>query len=168
MYRIIGTDGREYGPVSRETLAQWIAERRANAQTSVQPAGAADWQPLGALPEFAEALGTTTKPPLIAPLPPPGPLPARRTNGLAVASLVTGLLSWCCCCGFPFNLLGILFGALALSQINRSPEQERGRELALIGLILSILSLALSLLALPFSLLAAWPDIARGMRHWRF
>ena len=56
MYRIIGKDGQQYGPVTAEQLRGWIAENRANAQTLVQTDGAQDWKPLGALPEFAADL----------------------------------------------------------------------------------------------------------------
>jgi hypothetical protein len=175
MYRIIGADQREYGPVSRETLVQWIAERRAHAQTPVQAAGASDWQPLGTLPEFAGAFApadAAMKPP-VATCVPITPLPAQQvhTNGWATASLVMGLLAvtcGCCCCyGFPFNLFGVLFGLIALVQIGRAPRVERGRELAIAGLVLSILSLALSVFVGLFSLLAALPEFARESRHWR-
>lgn len=176
MYRIIGADGREYGPISRETLLQWIAERRANAQSWVRAEGGAGWQSLGALPEFSAALGGGTapaegKPPVaafvpIAPLASTGP---RRTNSLAITSLVMGLLAvtcGCCCCyGFPFNLLGVVFGAIALAQINRAPEAEEGRALAITGLVLSALSLAASVVFGIVGGLAAIPDIAKELRH---
>jgi hypothetical protein len=57
MYKIVGGDQKEYGPVSMEQLRQWAAEGRVNAQTSVQLEGATEWKPLGSLPEFAELLG---------------------------------------------------------------------------------------------------------------
>jgi len=173
MYRIIGADGREYGPVSRETLVQWIAERRAIAQTQAQPEGTMGWQPLGQLPEFASALATDATPPKppVASHAPIAPLPVRRTNGLATASLVMGLFAvtcGCCCCyGFPFNVLGLVFGLIALSQINRRPDVEAGRGLAIIGIVLCVLSLAFSFLAGLFGLLAAGPDFLRHSRHWR-
>ena len=44
MYRVIGADGKEYGPVSIEQLRQWIADGRVNAQTQVQAAGGAEWK----------------------------------------------------------------------------------------------------------------------------
>ena len=53
MYRIVGKDGQQYGPVSAEQVRAWIAENRANAQTLVQTEGAQDWKPLGSLAEFA-------------------------------------------------------------------------------------------------------------------
>jgi TM2 domain-containing membrane protein YozV len=71
MYRMIGKDGQQYGPVTTEQLRSWIAENRANAQTLVQPDDAQDWKPLGSLPEFAADLrpppASATAPPTIAP-----------------------------------------------------------------------------------------------------
>ncbi|HQH02584.1 MAG TPA: DUF4339 domain-containing protein [Verrucomicrobiota bacterium] len=67
MYKIIGADQKEYGPVSAEQLRQWLAEGRANAQTPVQAAGAAGWKPLAAYPEFAALLPADA---LAAALPP--------------------------------------------------------------------------------------------------
>ena len=55
MYKIIGADQKEYGPVSAEQLRQWINEGRVNAQTRVLPEGTTEWKTLAELPEFAEA-----------------------------------------------------------------------------------------------------------------
>jgi hypothetical protein len=55
MYKIIGADGREYGPVSAAQLRQWMAEGRASFQTRAQTEGSSEWVPLGSLPEFADA-----------------------------------------------------------------------------------------------------------------
>ena len=52
MYKIIGADGKEYGPVTAEQLRQWIQEGRANAQTRAQAEGSADWKSLAEFPEF--------------------------------------------------------------------------------------------------------------------
>jgi hypothetical protein len=46
MYKIIGADGREYGPVTADQLRNWIAEGRATAQTRAQAEGSAQWKPL--------------------------------------------------------------------------------------------------------------------------
>ena len=56
MYKIIGTDGKEYGPVTTDQVRQWITEGRANAHTKVLPEGATEWKTLGEVPEFAAAL----------------------------------------------------------------------------------------------------------------
>jgi hypothetical protein len=54
MYKILGGDGKEYGPVPAEALRQWVLEGRANAQTQVRVGEDLNWQPLAALPEMAD------------------------------------------------------------------------------------------------------------------
>lgn len=58
MYKIIGADGKEYGPVTAEQLRQWIREGRSNAQTKVQAEGATEWKTLDQFSEFADMLGS--------------------------------------------------------------------------------------------------------------
>ena len=70
MYRIIGADGNQYGPISADQLRQWIAEGRANAQTKVLAEGTMEWKPLSEFPEFFPstiAAGATPLPPSPAP-----------------------------------------------------------------------------------------------------
>lgn len=64
--------------------------------------------------------------PIIVPPQPP------RTNGLAVASFVLGLL-WIWWLG---SLLGIVFGAVALHQIDQAKGAQSGRGLAIAGMVL--------------------------------
>jgi hypothetical protein len=66
MFKMIGGDGREYGPVSADQLREWIADNRANGQTLVQPEGSVGWQPLASFPEFAESLHLGNVPPALA------------------------------------------------------------------------------------------------------
>ena len=56
MYRIIGGNQKEYGPVTADELRRWIAEGRLSAQSLVQAEGSGDWKPLSSFPEFAGAL----------------------------------------------------------------------------------------------------------------
>lgn len=53
MYRIIGVDGQQYGPVSAEQIRRWLGENRLNAQSLAQLEGTQDWKPLATFPEFA-------------------------------------------------------------------------------------------------------------------
>lgn len=53
MYKIIGTDGRQYGPVGASQVRQWLAENRVNAQTLLQAEGSPEWKPLISFAEFA-------------------------------------------------------------------------------------------------------------------
>ena len=98
MYRLIGKDGQQYGPVTAEQVRVWIAENRANAQTLAQTDAAPDWKPLAAFPEFAADL----KPPLVpagtppAFAPPPSDLAARASNKI------------------PAGICGVLLGSLGV------------------------------------------------------
>lgn len=58
MYKIIGADGKEYGPVSAEQLRQWHKEGRVNNQTRILAEGSTDWKAFGDCPEFASASST--------------------------------------------------------------------------------------------------------------
>ena len=68
MYKIIGVDQREYGPVPVEQVRKWIAEGRANAQTKAWSEGSSEWKTLADFPEFADLL---TAKGAVAQLPPP-------------------------------------------------------------------------------------------------
>jgi hypothetical protein len=68
MYKILGVDGREYGPVTAEQLRQWIREGRANAQTKAQAEGATEWKPISAFPEFADLAEPSPAAPAVAPV----------------------------------------------------------------------------------------------------
>ena len=73
MFKIIGGDGREYGPVSAEEIRNWISAGRANAETNARRESEADWRPLSSFPEFADSLAA--RPPQIS-WPVPEPLPS--------------------------------------------------------------------------------------------
>ncbi len=53
MYKIIGADQKEYGPITLEQMQQWIREGRVNAQTLVWSETGGNWKPLSTFPEFA-------------------------------------------------------------------------------------------------------------------
>lgn len=92
MYKILGGDGKEYGPVSADTLRQWMAEGRANAQTQVQPEGTTGWVPLGSLPEFSAATPTPTPVAAGFRMPAPAGNAAQMVSGPATGLIVTAIL----------------------------------------------------------------------------
>jgi hypothetical protein len=152
IYKIIGDDGKEYGPATAEQIRQWITQGRVERQTPIFVDGAKDWNFVGLLPEFAGSFPPGA-PPAIAP-PKPGPSTAGqmpKTNSFAISGLVCGILSmtlcWCCG-GFPFNVLGLVFSIVALAQIGERPELHEGRGLAIAGLILAVASFLIFLVLL--------------------
>jgi len=153
MYRIIGADGREYGPISADQLRQWTAENRANAATRVRVEDSTEWKTLGSLPEFSQLFPGQAPQSGSAPavLPSSG-VPIPKNNGFAVAGMVLGIFSLtfglCCCYGLPFNVLGLIFSAVGLTQISNDPQRYRGKGMAIAGLVLCIVSLFIAVLFL--------------------
>jgi len=90
MFKIIGGDGRQYGPVTIEQLREWIAVGRANAQTQIQREGETEWQPLSAFSEFADALAAMPPAQLPPPAPPLSPSGTPDPTALANEVLARG------------------------------------------------------------------------------
>lgn len=66
-----------------------------------------------------------------------------QTNPLAIVSLVLGIL----CC-FPFAVGAIITGVIARNQIASSGGQQKGSELAMVGIVLGGLSIAFNVLGM--------------------
>jgi TM2 domain-containing membrane protein YozV len=145
MYRIVGKDGQQYGPVTAEQLRGWIAENRANAQTLAQADGTQEWKPLGSFAEFASDLKpppvSASAPPTITPPPPaadprasnkiPAGICGILLGGLGVHKFILGftgaglvmLLITLLTCGLAYplmHLIGLIEGIIYLCK----PDEE--------------------------------------------
>ena len=79
--------------------------------------------------------------------PPPPPYVKSKKQGLAIASLILGILSFpgTCLCyvgGIPISLTAIILGSVSLVQIKNDPVNNTGKPLALTGVILGAAYLA--------------------------
>ncbi|MEJ0088662.1 MAG: DUF4190 domain-containing protein [Limisphaerales bacterium] len=160
IYKIIGDNGQEYGPVTGEQIRKWILEGRIEHQTPIFVDGAKDWNFVALLPEFAAYFpASATNPPSISPSPgTPTTGKMAKTNSYAMWGMIFGILSLvCCCCGFPLGILGLIFSLIGLSQINANPQLHEGRGMAITGLILSGLSLLLNAGSMVFNLATTHP-----------
>ena len=101
MYRIIGGDGVEYGPISMEQLKQWLQEGRVNGLTQVRFDGTTEWKPLNSFPELA---ATYAVPPPLAHCPP--------------NYMVYSVLCTLCCC-LPFGVVAIVYSAKVNDKFSR-------------------------------------------------
>ena len=167
MFNIIGGDGKQYGPISSETIQQWILEGRANADTRVQPEGAAEWSSIGQMPEFASLLSKPAPPTPAGPGTMGAPMsfaPKPATNPMALTGMILGICSLTfglLCCGTLMAIAGIVFSAVGLSQISKNPGQG-GKGMAIAGLITSILGLIIGvILGLLFGLMGLVGDVSR-------
>ena len=74
------------------------------------------------------------------------PAAQQKTSGMAIASLVCGIVNV-----FPLSVIAIVLGHISLSQIKKSAGQITGRGLAIAGLVLGYLGIV----AIPFILIVA-------------
>ena len=149
MYKIIGADGKEYGPISTEQLRQWVAEGRVNAQTQILPEGATEWRPLSDYPDLFGAIPSA--PPSF-----PGPMAAApmaaaaqdQVTAPAIALMVVAIV------GFLLQVANLVwrlgFAAVMASQQEQALRQTPFANMfsgpfvivgAVIGILVSVLIL---------------------------
>jgi prepilin-type processing-associated H-X9-DG protein len=153
MYKIIGADKAEYGPVTADTIREWIKQGRINSKTQVQPVGSTEWKPLSACAEFTDVLaaGAVAPPPL-----PSGAATPGQMSSMAIVSLVLGILGLV---SFGLTaLVGLVLGIVSLVKINNSRGALKGQGVALAGTIVS----GFFLLMLPIFAAMLLPALARA------
>jgi uncharacterized protein DUF4190 len=69
-----------------------------------------------------------------------GPAALPRTNGFSIAALVLGLTSFCT---IVTGILAVIFGNVALGRIAGSHGREKGRGMAIAGVVLGWVSIAI-------------------------
>lgn len=116
MYKIIGGDGSEYGPVSADTLRQWFKDGRVNGETRVKQEGG-DWATLFAFPDFADLTRSAPEPVPVLQMAetPSSPPPEVDPNSVFEGDYELDLSG---CVSRGWNLVkknfGVLFGGFAI------------------------------------------------------
>ena len=88
--------------------------------------------------------------------PPPPPQPRKQSQGLAMASMVTGIVGLTLGCFGPLpGIAAVILGSIALSQIKQSPQTTGGKPLAIIGVITGSISLAFFVVLIIWWIVAA-------------
>ncbi len=147
MYKILGSDRKEYGPASGDQVRQWIADGRATPQTRAKAEGSTEWKSLSEFPEFSAALAARAATPIQRPpagsisAPPPMPSSGSAASGLAITSLVLGLLSFVGC-SILTGIPAIITGHIAHNRSRKAPQKFGGGGLAVAGFVLGYFSLA--------------------------
>ncbi len=154
-YTIIGSDQKQYGLVTPDDVRRWIAEGRLNEQSLVKAQGDAEFRPLPDFPEFADALAARAGAPVaLPPLPAGTPVASAKTSGLAIASLVFGILGLFTCGAAA--LIGLILGIIAVVKVRQSRGALNGGGIALAGVIVS----AIFLLMIPLFAAMLLPALA--------
>lgn len=140
-----GSAAGQTGPVEEHEIRALIAAGTIVAETLVWRDGMKDWTPMRTVPEFGG--------PALASYPSPYPspyagypvIPVIPNSGLAVASMVCGIVGICTCYFMIFLAVpAVICGHMALSQINNSPTPMGGRGMAIAGLVLGYLEILIT------------------------
>lgn len=161
-------NGAQQGPVALEDMKSRIAMGEIAPTDLAWREGMADWMPVSTIAELKiepapprpehpgmspqAPVATSSPEPYRAPQATPSAAPAAYqggqppSQGLAVASLVCGILALVSCCivGFfnlPLVIAAIVTGHLAVSRINANPTAYSGKGMARGGLITGYLGL---------------------------
>jgi hypothetical protein len=150
-YRVRGGDGREYGPVDLAALERWARESRVAPATPVWSSADSAWRSARERRELDGAfadLRAAGAPPVVGP----------PVNALSVWSFVLAQFGLCCC--FP-AVPAVICGMISLSQIRS--RRERGRALAVSGILLGVLGLLLGALTVALCVFGASvsPEVLR-------
>ena len=138
-YKIKGTGGAEYGPVSTEELQHWIAQNRCARESLVEVDGSGEWVPLATLPEFQDAFAAP-------------PASAEGEGGVstvipyknvpALTAYYTGV--FCIICPPILSIPAIVLGVKGLRNVKENPEV-KGTAHAWIGILSGSFFLILSI-----------------------
>jgi hypothetical protein len=136
-----GEQGRQQGPVGDDELRAMVAAGQLGPQSMVWREGLPAWQPLTAFPELCGGY--------------PGlagyGAPVAPTSGLAIASLVCGIVSLFLCYVHAVAAVpAVVCGHLALKRIRDSVVPTGGRGLAVAGLVTGYLGVLAQLATLVF------------------
>jgi hypothetical protein len=142
----VARDGKQLGIFSLEEINQQLAAGTLSLSDQAWYEGAAGWAALSTVPGVS-ATAPVSAPPASAAVVPATPataVPQRKTEQLAVLSLifsVLGLFGFCCGLFMAGGIAGIVCGHIALSRIKANPDLE-GHGLALTGVIIGYLAVA--------------------------
>ena len=130
----------QMGPVTDAELRAMLASGKVNATDMVWQEGMKDWLPASSVPGLCvtpHIAGNPYQPP-VSPGAFDAPMP---TSGLAIASLICGVIGIVTC--FLPGIAAVICGHMALKQMAAPNAQVTGRGMAVAGLVLGYLSILL-------------------------
>jgi prepilin-type processing-associated H-X9-DG protein len=146
-YTVIGSDQKQYDSITADNIRSWITDGRLNAQSLMREENDTEFRQLSAFPEFVDAFAVKTSVSIAPPhLPAAASAGPVKTSGMAIASLVLGILGLFTC-GIA-ALIGLILGIIAMVKVKNSGGRLGGNGIALAGVIVS----GIFLFMLPFIL----------------
>lgn len=164
-------NGQQAGPVSQDQLAELYRNGTVKPFDLVWNETMTEWTPIGSVdafaayapaPPLAAAPAPTEAPPTLSAAPPLAAAPMagsvsyspqfgaapRKTDALAITSLVLGILSMICCgMGVVTGIPAVICGHIATGRMKKDPNLQ-GKGLAVAGLIMGYLGIVVSVVYL--------------------
>ena len=122
-YKIMGGDGREYGPVDAHQVKTWVGEHRLEKKSPVMVDEAKDWVFLESLPEFTSALAAQSEgasPPVLGRGGLNSVIPYK--NPRALVAYYFGVFAVLPLIGIVFGVIAFCLGVSGLRFRRRKPE----------------------------------------------
>lgn len=155
-----GREDQQYGPIDDASIKARIATGEVSPHDLVWKEGMEKWLPLSQVSELSGGLSTVSDSPyataassLVAgvspaalPMPPP-------TSGLAIASLVCGILAILVSCnavGIVFGIPAVICGHLAMKRLKDPLNPQGGQGMALAGLICGYIGSVITIIVVIF------------------
>jgi hypothetical protein len=148
----VARDGKQLGIFSLEEINRQLAAGTLGPADQAWYEGAAGWAALSTVPGVTAVVPGSAQ---ISPVPLAAPMalaPQRKTEPLAIMSLVFGGIGLCgFCCGLflAAAVAGVVCGHLALSKIKANPELE-GHGLAVAGMVIGYVAIGILLIKVLF------------------
>ncbi|MDA7887845.1 GYF domain-containing protein [Akkermansiaceae bacterium] len=168
-----GKEGQQYGPIDETALRAKIATGEIGKNDLIWSEGMVEWTPLNQISEFSASPSETAAvapaeqyqssnpsspyaPPVANPVAPVigGVQLAPPTSGLAIASMVCGILSifFCFCGGMLLGIPAVICGHMAMKQtgsdVDGGPPRMGGRGMAIAGLVMGYIGIAILILGI--------------------
>lgn len=160
-------NGQQAGPVSQDQLAELFRNGTVKPFDLVWNETMTEWTAIGNVEAFASAAPAPAPAPIEAPptlsaAPPLSAAPMagsgtnspqfpavpQKTDGLAITSLVLGILSMVCCgMGILTGIPAVICGHIAMGRMKKDPNLQ-GKGLAIAGLIMGYLGIVASVIYL--------------------
>lgn len=158
MQIFVHSKGIKQGPLPLEQVRDLLQTGQISPTDLAWSEGMPEWKPLSSFPEFQ---AYSNVPPLPAAAT-PAALPKKRTEPLAVWSMILGIISLMGCVlgGFLAAIPGVICGHIGLSRIKRNPSLG-GSGMAITGLITGYLGI----LSLPMLAALAVPAISAALER---
>jgi Domain of unknown function (DUF4190)/GYF domain 2 len=142
----VARDGKELGVFSVEEIKRQLAAGTLRETDLAWHEGAAGWAALSTIPGVTSAPASSAAPvsPAAVAVTPAAVVPQRKSEQLAVLSLIfsiLGLFGFCCGFFLMAGIAGIVCGHIALSRIKANPELD-GHGLAMAGLVIGYVGVA--------------------------